>query len=105
MSKVQLKNRHLVISHELVDLLFPNASHVYMVYYATDKKLLLAPSTDAVFKSLHKTSMQMLKDKNLKGDKSLSLEELIIDHDLREQDQELSCKMNDKMGILTVYLD
>lgn len=98
----QLINRHLIIDAETATALFPEATHVNMVYYANNKTLLLAHTQDELFKSLHKTSMQMVKNKNLRGDKSVSLEELLIDHDLDDQDRHLLGKADRTMCILTI---
>jgi hypothetical protein len=74
-----------------------------MVYYPSKKVLLMAATTDELFKGLHKTSMQMLKNKNLKGDKSISLEELLIDQDIDNTDRMLDYFF-DEMKILQVFI-
>lgn len=98
----KLVNRHLILDAEVAAQLFPNASHVNMVYYANNNTLLLANTNDEAFKKLHKTSMQMIKDKNLRGDKSISLEELLIDQDIDPSDRELPGKIDAAMGILSL---
>jgi hypothetical protein len=103
MSGIRLMNRHLTIDAAIAAALFPGAAHLNIVFYPNGKTLLMADAGDEIFKGLHKTSMQMLKDKNLKGDKSMSLEEILIDHDLDDSDRELGYKADAVMKILTVY--
>lgn len=87
--EVQLRNRHLWIDAKVAENAFGNAQQVLAVYYDNLKTLILAPDTDATFKQAHECSMIMLKTKSAKGDKSLSLEEIIIDNELNDADREL----------------
>jgi hypothetical protein len=102
MADIKLSNRHLIIPAEIALPFLGDNSHVNMVHYAQRGALLLAPATDALFKGLHKTSMQMIKNKNLAGDKSISLEEMLIDNDIDDADRILSHKL-DEMNIMQVY--
>lgn len=104
MSGIRLANRHLVIDAGTAVMLFQGATHVNAVYYPNGRSLLMADARDELFKGLHKTAMQMLKDRNLRGDKSVSLEELLIDHDIDDSDRTLEHRVDSAMGILTIYL-
>ena len=97
---VQLRGAHLLIKGELLREVFGAASQVRMVYYPKEHSLLLAPVEDAVFSQLHKTSTQMLKTRNLDGDGSVSLRELLIDYDLNDADRPLSFEQVKGLGIL-----
>lgn len=44
---------------------------------------------DEIFPTIHKGDLQMLKTRNLEGDKTISLQEIIIDHDLDDSDRDL----------------
>ena len=57
-----------------------------------------------VFKKIHKAGQQMLKDRNLKGDKSIALHEILIDHQIDETDRELTYELAPGMKILNVKL-
>jgi hypothetical protein len=103
MSSLQLINRHLNIDAETAARFFPAATHLSIVYYESNRTLLIAAAGDELFKSLHKTNMLLLKDKNSRGDKSLSLEELLIDNDLDPSDRTLQHKADATMTIITVY--
>jgi hypothetical protein len=76
---------------------------VNWVYYTNRNALLIAASSDDLFKSLHKTSMSMLKHKNGKGDRSFSIQEVLIDNDLNAEDRDLAYIADDTMKILTIH--
>lgn len=103
METVALLNRHLLIGAELAKSFLADSTHINMVYYAQRHTLMLAPAADELFKGLHKTSMQMVKNKNLVGDKTISLEELLIDNELNDMDRPLDYKL-DAMNIMQVFL-
>jgi hypothetical protein len=102
MGDLKLINRHLIIANELSSHLFEQAAHVNMVFYPAKKVLMMAATEDEIFKGLHKTSMQMLKLKNMQGDKSISLEELLIDQELNDADRILEYHF-DAMKILQIF--
>lgn len=89
MSYVKLKNRHLLVAGALAEQVFGASAQAHVVYYAQHRSLLLAPMEDDLFPTLHKTGLQMLKTRNLQGDKSLSLEEILIDNEIDDADRDL----------------
>jgi len=86
---VKLRTQHLWISGELSDAAFGAAPQVYVIYYPKQRSLLLAPMDDEIFPTLHKAGLQMLKSRNLQGDKTISLQEIIIDNDLDDTERDL----------------
>ncbi|TAD81468.1 MAG: hypothetical protein EAY75_17715 [Bacteroidetes bacterium] len=102
MENVVLQNRHLLIAAAVANNFLADSTHINMVYYAQRSTLLLAPAADELFKGLHKTSMQMVKNKNLLGDKSISLEELLIDNEIDDTDRPLTYKL-DAMNIMQIF--
>jgi len=103
-SKVRLQGLHLIIDGEIASTVFGKDTVAYVVYYPTKKTLMMAASTDELFKKLHKTAQQMLKDRNLKGDKSLAVGEVLIDNQLDESDRDLEYKVEAALGVLSVKL-
>ncbi len=101
---VRLQSSHLIIGQELSTQVFDGTSSAYLVYYPDRRVLMIAPSTDETFKQLHKVTQHMLKDRNLKGDKSIALHEMLIDHQLDETDRALTFEWNDAMGILNINI-
>lgn len=104
-AEVYLKRQHLCLSAKLATNAFNNERQVYVVFYPQQGSLLLAPMSDSNFKQLHKCALAMLKDKNLKGDKSLSLQEVIIDNDLPTEDRPLPYAYTPGFSLLQVNLN
>lgn len=104
MGTVQLRTRHLLISGDIANDVFGDATQVYTVYYPQQHSLLLAPMDDEIFTSVHKARLQMLKSRNLSGDKSISLQEIIIDHEIDDTDRDLVYLHQPGMRILKITL-
>lgn len=103
MSEIKLQNRHLFISGALAADAFGDVIQVYVVYYAQNHALLLAPIDDPLFPTMHKARMQMLKTRNLQGDRSISMEEILIDHDIDDTDRDLP--YNYQPGLRMVHIN
>jgi len=102
--QVRLNRQHLWISSDIAERVFNNERQIYTVYYPQRKALLLAPMSNEDFKALHECSLVMLKDRNLQGDKSLSLQEVLIDNDLDDQDRPLTYSSIESLQLLQVVL-
>lgn len=103
--QVRLHRQHLWLSAAVAENAFANERQVYVVYYPKRKSLLLAPMADEAFKQLHECALVMLKDRNLAGDKSLSLQEIIIDNDLDETDRPLAFTAAPGLQMLQITLE
>lgn len=103
-SGVQLQASHLLISREIAEPAFGTEKNVYLVYYASQRSILIAPVSDEVFKKMHKASQHMLKNKNLKGDKSIALHGLLIDEEIDATDRALVYDFQPELGILKVLI-
>ena len=103
-SMVRLKSSHLLIDHEIAVEVFGDDFNVHLVYYADRKSLLIAPKSDDLFKQLHKANQLMLKDRNLKGDKSIAIHEILIDNQVDDSDRDLSYELEAGLGILNIRL-
>jgi hypothetical protein len=86
---IKLKTQHLYIDAGIAADALGETAQVFVVYYPQQHALLLAPMDDTIFPTVHKASLQMLKNRNLQGDKTLSLQEIIIDNDIDDTDREL----------------
>jgi len=103
-SNVRLKASHLLIDHEVAAEVFGDELNVHVVYYADRHTLMIAAKSDALFKQLHKANQHMLKDRNLKGDKTIALHEILIDHEINDTDRDLAFELQKGLGILNVKL-
>lgn len=100
---IRLANAHIIISREVAALLFSTAQRVNWVYYPQRKTLLIAPAADELFTSLHKTAGSLLKHKNDKGDRSMSVQELLLDHEIDNSDRALDYKADSRLNVLNIY--
>jgi hypothetical protein len=101
---IKLKTQHLWISSDIVASAFGDAAQVHVVYYAPQRSLLLAPMHDEIFPTIHKSGLQMLKTRNLQGDKTISLQEIIIDNDLDDTERDLPFLHQPGVALLHVSL-
>jgi hypothetical protein len=104
MSPIRLKSSHLYLDAAIARELFGDASKVDMVYYPERRSLLLCAPEKEFFHKLHKTSLVMLKDRNVQGDKTIMLGELLIDHDIDNTDRDLNYDVRPETKILSVEL-
>jgi hypothetical protein len=103
-SDVYLEASHICIKKEIAEKIFGAETVVLSVFYSKDNCFMAAPASEELFKNLHKTSQQMLKSKNSAGDKSISIQELIIDNDINETDRDLEFTAEEALHILKVKL-
>jgi hypothetical protein len=102
---VRLQNRHLIIAGETAANAFGDEIQVYQMYYANLGTLLLAPMSDTTFRQAHPDcGLVMLKLRNAQGDKSLSMEEIIIDNELDASDRDLTANGAPGLRMLQVML-
>lgn len=101
---VRLHRSHLWLSADIAEQCFGGQRQAYVVYYPKVGSLLLAPMSDDAFKQLHDCQLYMLKDRTLKGDKTIALHEVLIDHDLEDEDRELAFSAAPGLQMLRVLL-
>jgi hypothetical protein len=102
MSELNLKSQHIIVYQPMVEKCFSGETHVLLKYDTAEKVLLMAPASKSEFKLTHKAAQHMLKDRNLKGDKSIAIHEILIDHELDQNDRVLSC--SEEEGIVKISL-
>ena len=85
-------------------MVFGELTQVYLVYYPQQKALMLAPSDDTIFPTLHKAVKVMLKSRNLQGDKTITLQELLIDQEIDDTDRDLPFTVSPDMRLLHITL-
>ncbi|PUZ30008.1 hypothetical protein DCM91_00565 [Chitinophaga costaii] len=76
-----------------------------MIYYEQNGTLVMAKDSDDMFKSFHKAKREILKDKNLLGDKAVNIREFIIDHAIAETNRPLTYFADEAMHILNIYFE
>ena len=103
-SDVYLESSHLCIKKNIAEKLFGSDSILLTIYYPQDRVFMMASTTEEFFKKIHKAKQQMLKSKNAQGDKSVSLQELILDEGIDETNRDLEFEMETALRILKVKL-
>jgi hypothetical protein len=104
MSEISLRNQHLLIASALAAEVFGGSAQAFVHYDKAEGRLLLAPMQHPRFSQMHKSALQMLKSRNLQGDKSLSLQEVLIDHELDDSPRDLDFSYDPESGVLSVLL-
>ncbi|MFY0255520.1 hypothetical protein ACDQ55_16365 [Chitinophaga sp. 30R24] len=102
--EVYLEDGHICIKRSLAEKIFRTEMVVFTIFYAKDKTFLAAPASEESFKNIHKVQQQMLKSKNLSGDKSISIQEILLDNDIAENDRDLTFLAEEALHILKVHL-
>ena len=102
--KVQLRASHLVIKPDLASRVFKDSSTVFVSYNEVSKALLISPNTNNWFVKLHGAEECLLKEKDLKGTRSIGIRQIIIDNDLDEVDRLLGCTLNEKQNFLKIEM-
>ena len=103
-SDVYLEAGHICIKKNVAEKIFGTETVVLSVYYARDNSFLAAPACEDLFRKIHRANQQMLKMKNAFGDKSISIQELLLDNDIDTQNRNLTFEMQDALHILKVKL-
>lgn len=101
--EIQLKNGHIWFDKATVETLFGEEEKANLVYYPERKTLLLAARSKTFFEKMHKVNWVVLKLRNLKGDKTISIQDLILDNDLDSTDRLLSYEIKNT-GIISIEL-
>lgn len=101
---VRLKASHVIIQADIAAALFGQDQNVHVVYYADRRALMVAPKTDELFKQLHKAKPFMLKSKNAEGDKSIAINEILLDNEVNDTDRDLDFESQEALKVLTIFL-
>ncbi len=78
-TEVQFFNEHLILHVDLANLCIGEDRQIFAAMMPEEKKILLAKTNDMAFKAKHKPIMLFVKQKNIRGDKSISLQEFFAD--------------------------
>ena len=103
-SDIYLETAHIIIKKDVAEKIFGEETVVLSVYYPADNIFMVSPATEDLFKTIHKGNQQMLKSKNLNGDKSISIMELLLDNDIDEENRNLEFSIEQQLHILKITL-
>ncbi|RDY61112.1 hypothetical protein [Flagellimonas nanhaiensis] len=103
-TKISLKTSHICLDNELVQLIFGEINFAYVTYVEEQGKILITPVTSQWFVKMYKPAQFLLKSRNLKGDRTLAIRELLIDNDLDMTDRDLEYEVIQKTNLLKVNI-
>ncbi len=102
--EVALQDGHLIIGCAIAQRAFGNTLTALLTYYPQRRTLLLARVSDEVFKTIHKAQQGLLKVRNSRGDLALSIQAILVDHQIDETNRSLPYELREGSGILMVTL-
>ena len=101
---VALKASHIQLDNSIVNTVFQNIHYAYVTYVEAQHRLLITPVSSQWFVKMYEPTQFLLKDKNLKGDKSIAVREILIDNDIEQQDRELNFEIIEKTNLIKIQL-
>ena len=102
--EVYMESNHICLSGEVMGKMGKDIQNVFLVFQPETSTLLLSPVSNTFFPKLYSATQHLLKDKNLQGTKSLAIHELLIDHEVPNQNRELQYEVLNKHKLLKIYL-
>ncbi|MEP0985097.1 hypothetical protein [Ekhidna sp.] len=102
--QLELRTSHLIIPPNLVEELLDEYATVYVSYKKDLGAILVSPKSNSWFPKLHESLELMVKNKDLHGTKSVSIREVLIDHDIDSSDKMFSATINKEKRILKIEL-
>lgn len=104
MSKITLKSSHIYLENDLVDQIFENIHYAYVKYLTEQKRLLITPVSSQWFVKMYEPTQFLLKSRNLKGDRTLAIREILIDNDLEIIDRDLEFEIIEKTRLIKIKI-
>lgn len=101
---IRIQNGHLIIESSLADKTIGKTQQVYAVYYPNLSAILLAPDSNQMFRQAHEVVMLFVKVKNAKGDRSISIQEFMADHDINDSDRDLKYLSAEGMDMIHITI-
>ncbi len=102
--QVSLKSSHVYLDSELVETVFQNIHYAYVTYVKAQKRLLITPVSSQWFVKLYEPTQFLLKSRNLKGDRTLAIREILIDNDLDMTDRALNFEIVERTNLIKIAL-
>ncbi len=103
-NEVALRDGHLIIGCEVARQVFGQSLNALITYYPQRRTLLLSKVSDEVFKSMHKSEQALLKLRNARGDIAVSIQGILVDHQIDDTDRTLPWESPEGSHILMVVL-
>ncbi len=103
-AKITLKTSHIYLDHELIESIFGTIHYAYVTYVEKQGAILITPVSSQWFVKIYKPTQFLLKSRNMKGDKTLAIREILIDNDLDKTDRDLEYEIIEKTNLIKVSI-
>ncbi|WP_425235482.1 hypothetical protein [Ulvibacterium sp.] len=103
-TKLALRSSHIYLDSELVASVFGEVNFAYVTFVEQQNKILITPVTSSWFVKIYKPTQFLLKSRNLKGDKTLAILEILIDNDLDVTDRNLEYEVIENTNLIKVSI-
>lgn len=104
MSSISLKSSHIYLEQEIVTPIFGEIHYAYVTFVKEKNNLLITPVNSQWFVKMYEPTQFLLKERNLKGDRTLAIREILIDNDLDMTDRDLEFNIIKKTNLIKVSL-
>ncbi len=101
---IALQSSHIFLNASLANRVFEKIQYAYVTYLREQQRLLITPVSSQWFVKMYEPTQFLLKSRNLEGDKTLAIREILIDNDLDFQDRQLEYEWIEKTNLLKVVL-
>ena len=103
-AKITLKTSHIYLDNGLIEPIFKEIHYAYVTYVEEQGNILITPVSSQWFVKMYKPTQFLLKSRNLKGDKTLAIREILIDNDLDTADRDLEYEIIKKTNLIKVNI-
>lgn len=101
---ISLRSSHIYLNADLASKVFEQIHYAYVTYVSGQHRLLITPVSSQWFVKMYEPTQFLLKERNLEGDKTLAIREILIDNDLDSHDRDLEYEWIEKTNLLKVVL-
>ena len=101
-SDIALQSSHVYLSADLAQKVFGQIHYAYVSYVEDQAHLLVTPVSSQWFAKMYDPTQFLLKDRNLRGDKTLAVREILIDNELDTSDRALNYEWIEKTNLLKI---
>lgn len=99
-----LKSSHIYIDKNIANKIFKNSNTAYVTYLKEQKRVLIANVSNNWFTKVYNSKVFMLKDRCIKGSKTIDLKEVLIDNSLNDADRKLKYEIIEKNNIIKITI-
>ncbi|WP_299533567.1 hypothetical protein [Ulvibacterium sp.] len=103
-SGLSIRSSHVYFTAELAKKVFQQVHYAYVTYAKEQGHLLITPVSSQWFVKMYEPTQFLLKERNLKGDKTLALREIFIDNELDSTDRNLEYEWIEKTNLIKVAM-